>query len=1233
MSSKKIEEVYQKKTLLEQILLRPDTYIGGVENKNKLLWIYKNENTFEKKEIDYNPGLYKLFDEILVNSSDNIERSLKNNKKMTYISVGVSDKEIYVENDGYMIPIQVHKEYNMTVPELIFGEFLSGSNYDDDEQRLGGGRNGYGAKLTNAFSDKFVIEIKNPEDEKHIKITWSKNMSSKEINFEKSYKNKTGSIRTTYLPSFKRFNSANQMNSDMVNYFKRRVYDIAGIFKDIKVYLNEEELKVHKFIDYVKMYTDSHILNNPEQFDTNDNDDNNNNDGRDYEENATIAKDNEKHVIKSKLKFSVNKGPISSNNKDNKDSKDSKDNKHNKSNNEMNMLLMNDKMVDKIYDLTICVTQSDGNTFEQVSFVNGINTVEGGTHVDYFVNQIVEKIKDKLSSNKQTSSIKPVLIKNNLFVFVNVALFNPAFSTQTKEMLNTKYSNFGIEYELPSAFIDAVKKSAIVKNIENQIMLKELSQLGDIGKNKKNNSKLKIPKLDDANFAGSKESGKCTLILTEGDSAKLLVIAGYSDKAGRGISRDYYGAFPLKGKLLNVLDTSLVKLKENIEISNVIRILGLKIGSDYEKADCGSKVHSNHCCTKYLRYGTLMIMSDQDIDGSHIAGLILNFMNTYWPNLIKQGYVKRFITPLLKVTLKNKTIVDFFSAQDFQQWEKINSADIQKIKYYKGLGTSEDKEAIEYFRNMTKHTLTYVYDNNAAKVIYETFSKKEADKRKNWLAKFDPEFVGLDYNKKMVTISDFINKEFINFSMYDNHRSIPSLVDGLKPSQRKILYNAFKRNLTFEIKVAQFASSVAENTAYHHGEQSLVEAIVGMATNFVGSNNINLLQPIGQFGKRNDGGKEHASARYIYTKLSDLTRSIFIKEDDAIVEYLTEEDQQIEPKYYVPIIPMVLVNGANGIGTGWSTFIPNHNPLDIIEQLINLINTGVCVDIHPFYHRHTGLMEKSEDDVKFGKIKYYTHGEFKLNQIKNQLTISELPVSTWTNNYKERLDKMIESDIIIDYKENHIENDVDSKILFDIQLCNNFKFDENKNSIVDIFKLKEVLNLSNMVLFDEYGKIKCYDRAKDIIEEFYTVRLKYYEKRKKYFLDKLKKDLMLIDNKTRFILSVVEGTIQINNKSKKEIIQQLIKLKFDKNQADTTTTTNIEEIDVVNNDKNDQYEGFGYLVKLPIYTLTLEEIEKLRKKQNELKTQYDLLSKKTIKNIYLEDLTKLKEDLIKKGFK
>ena len=469
--------------------------------------------------------------------------------------------------------------------------------------------------------------------------------------------------------------------------------------------------------------------------------------------------------------------------------------------------------------------------------------------------------------------------------------------------------------------------------------------------------------------------------------------------------------------------------------------------------------------------------------------------------------------------------------------------------------------------------------------------------------------------------------------MYDNHRSIPSLVDGLKPSQRKILYNAFKRNLTFEIKVAQFASSVAENTAYHHGEQSLVEAIVGMATNFVGSNNINLLQPIGQFGKRNDGGKEHASARYIYTKLSDLTRSIFIKEDDAIVEYLTEEDQQIEPKYYVPIIPMVLVNGANGIGTGWSTFIPNHNPLDIIEQLINLINTGVCVDIHPFYHRHTGLMEKSEDDVKFGKIKYYTHGEFKLNQIKNQLTISELPVSTWTNNYKERLDKMIESDIIIDYKENHIENDVDSKILFDIQLCNNFKFDENKNSIVDIFKLKEVLNLSNMVLFDEYGKIKCYDRAKDIIEEFYTVRLKYYEKRKKYFLDKLKKDLMLIDNKTRFILSVVEGTIQINNKSKKEIIQQLIKLKFDKNQADTTTTTNIEEIDVVNNDKNDQYEGFGYLVKLPIYTLTLEEIEKLRKKQNELKTQYDLLSKKTIKNIYLEDLTKLKEDLIKKGFK
>ena len=175
------------------------------------------------------------------------------------------------------------------------------------------------------------------------------------------------------------------------------------------------------------------------------------------------------------------------------------------------------------------------------------------------------------------------------------------------------------------------------------------------------------------------------------------------------------------------------------------------------------------------------------------------------------------------------------------------------------------------------------------------------------------------------------------FSIADCARSIPSLCDGLKPGQRKILFACFKRKLKNEIKVAQLSGYVAEHSAYHHGEVSLQGTIVAMAQNFVASNNINLLLPNGQFGTRNMGGKDCASARYIFTALSPVTRYLFPESDDQVLQYLEEEGQSIEPNHYLPIIPLSLVNGAEGIGTGWSTFIPQHNPRDIVDNIRRLM--------------------------------------------------------------------------------------------------------------------------------------------------------------------------------------------------------------------------------------------------------------------------------------------------------
>lgn len=204
---------------------------------------------------------------------------------------------------------------------------------------------------------------------------------------------------------------------------------------------------------------------------------------------------------------------------------------------------------------------------------------------------------------------------------------------------------------------------------------------------------------------------------------------------------------------------------------------------------------------------------------------------------------------------------------------------VYKIFVLLGLGTSTAKEAKEYFENMTRHRIRFRYEGDQDdQNIIMAFSKKCVDQRKDWLMNHMDETkrrkeIGLSerylYEKdtRTVTFSDFINVELVLYSNYDNVRSIPNMIDGFKPGQRKVVYTCLKRNDKREVKVAQLAGSVAEHSAYHHGEVSLMSTIINLAQNFVGSNNINILQPIGQFGTRLAGGKDSASPRYIFTML------------------------------------------------------------------------------------------------------------------------------------------------------------------------------------------------------------------------------------------------------------------------------------------------------------------------------------------------------------------------------
>lgn len=346
------------------------------------------------------------------------------------------------------------------------------------------------------------------------------------------------------------------------------------------------------------------------------------------------------------------------------------------------------------------------------------------------------------------------------------------------------------------------------------------------------------------------------------------------------------------------------------------------------------------------------------------------FCLDFWPTLLDvPGFLKQFITPIVKAT-KGKKTKTFFNLPEYEAWLEStgNRGKGWNIKYYKGLGTSTSAEAKDYFSKLDLHEIqfdrlssdSFEMENlpvhSGAELIDMAFRKNRVEDRKTWLNVVDKDTY-LDYTEVSsdgVRYSDFINKEYILFSRYDNVRSIPHFMDGFKPSQRKVLFGCFKRKLKGEVKVAQLTGYVAEHSAYHHGEQSLQGTIVAMAQNFVGSNNINLLTPSGQFGTRRMGGKDAASARYIFTKLEPIARAIFHPDDDELLSYLNDDGESIEPEFYVPVIPMVLVNGAEGIGTGWSSSVTNYNPREIIANIRRKIAGEEFDPMTPYFHGFIG---------------------------------------------------------------------------------------------------------------------------------------------------------------------------------------------------------------------------------------------------------------------------------------
>ena len=1081
-------EAYKKHTHREHILSLPDTYVGSIDTTSEIMYVVEGDAFKEKMLVGFNPGFYKLFDEIVVNAHDQVvrmrQRKSENPVKNITIEISADNKTITVENDGEGIDVLEHPEYGVWVPQLIFGELLTSTNYDKDEKKLVGGKNGYGVKLANIFAKKMVVETVDSVRGKKYTQVWENNMTV--VNKPKIVGSKSKSyVSVAWTPDFARFGMT-EINADLVGVFRRRASDLAmTVGKDVKVHWKHGDEKTLIKCRDLASYASEFVTT-----------------------------------------------PVVAHTSDR-------------------------------WNIVVADTPSDG--FLQVSFVNGIWTSKGGTHVDYIVNQIVSNLTEFLETKKKIK-VKASLIKENLAVWVTAAVENPAFSSQTKEALTTKSTAFGSTCKLTEDFFKKLRsKLELVDKLV--VAQKEKDEKENKKSDGRKSSKIYgIPKLEDAALAGTVRSTECTLILTEGDSAKAMALSGLT-KA----QRQTFGVFPLRGKIMNVKDTSGSKIELAKEIAELKKIVGLESG----------KVYTNLAT---LRYGRILIMTDQDYDGSHIRGLLINLFHELWTELFRiPGFLTYMATPIVKAT-KGKESRTFYTQYEYDQWKPSSRG--WTVQYYKGLGTSTREEAQEYFKEMNVTQFRYAIDSDST-AIDLAFNKARADDRKVWLQGHSAENIVIPRADKTLSYTDFVHRDLIHFSHYNLERSIPSMMDGLKTSQRKILFGCLKRNLTNKVKVAQLAGYISEHSGYHHGEASLNETIVGMAQDFVGSNNLPWLVPKGQFGTRLQGGKDSAATRYIFTYLQPYMKDLVPADDLPCLKYRDDDGLSVEPEWYAPVLPMLLVNGARGIGTGYSTFIPSFNPLALKTVLLRWLRCGddtvlKNVELTPWYRGFKGTIIPCTDG-------YDVTGKFVYTSKTRTISVSDLPIEYWTSDFKGYLDSLCEKkEIIKDYTDTSTDQDVN----FEIMLKDEAILEDVTKKIGLVSKIK----MTNMHAFNAAGTIVKYTTANEILLEYAHARLALYSARKENMLRELNAKLPWHTSVVKFLTLICNDVIDLRKKPHAECVAIL----------GTHELTDIPD-----------------LLKLPISSMTMENVAKHEAELARLRARISEIEGTTPSQFWVVDLENL----------
>ena len=1093
---------YDELTQREHVLQAPEMYIDSIirEPREEYLLI---EDKMVKTEIDIPYGLDRIFKELTSNVADNTAKSRRAgyNPGTCTVDVDIKKNIVKIKNEGLPIPVEKKEKGNgkgKYIPTMIFGSMLAGSSFDED--REDGGRNGIGSKACNIYSLIFTVNIQDHIRGKKFKQTWRNNMNDCDEPDIEDYIGKKSFVEIEYKVDIERFGYKNYP-PEITNLFAA-ICAILSFTVEIPVIFNDKRMNYSDIKDYAALYcgkTNKSVVH--------------------YEWAKDVT------VIKKKNGCEEAK--------------------------------------DGSLPLVKFIVVDSPDNGMALGYANAIINSEGGVHVDSALKACTGPIleilnnpkikkkkkgqdhfskKEKISEEKKEKKSNigsPKLnirdVRPHLTIIISVRVKKPIWGNgQTK----TLFKGPNPKITIPENKLNGIKTWDLVKKLKSILN----------GKSTKLISKLDgkagyvySEKCENANNSHNPSlASQCTLIIIEGDSASAYaeVYVGLC-KGGR----DWFGILPIRGKMRNVMNAKIEDLVENAEIGEIMKSLGLKYGVDYS-------VEKNR---KKLRYGKVMIMTDADKDGFHITCLLIVFFHVLFPGLVESGdFIVQYFSPYLIVSKPGgKQTVKFYHEKEYNEWKKkTKDAHLWKDhRYLKGLGTSSDADVKENFA--TQKVVNMIYDKNAAQKLIMAFDKSHADERKQWMAEWEADKPIKPFKSK-IPISLYIDEFLRDYAVSTLARQI-SGIDGLTETRRKIVWTMFKawgRNCkgNSNYRVNDFAAKVSKYTNYTHGD-GIPKIVTNMAQWFVGSNNMPFLTGIGQFGSRTEMGKNAASGRYTHVKGMWWIPLVIKPEDDALLEMLGTEKEPIEPKFFLPIYPLELINGTDGISTGYKSKIPNYHPMEVVSMMIRCIRGKPLKELVPWYRNFTGdidIVESISNKTGLPKRSMITTGVLS-HLTDNSYTLIDLPIGKSSKSYDLFLMKLMAEGKIED-KRNNCDNEV---VKFTVTGMNLKDEKGNPRPINnDDIKLTKAMGLNNMTLLNEYGIPINYEGTTDIIKKYHDFRLPYYQKRKDNLIVKMKAEIKQISDRINYIEAIINGDLVISKgnrqtRNKQDILNDIKRLELD----------------------------------------------------------------------------------------